>query len=342
MNFSLDLNTVWYLLVGVLLSGYAILDGFDLGVGTLYLFNKKEKERRLLLNAIGPVWDGNEVWLITGGGALFAAFPEVYATVFSGFYIAFMLLLFCLIFRATAIEFRSKLEMNWWKKVWDTSFSISSTVAALLVGVALGNIIAGIPLDQNHDFTGSFFSLLNPYAIIVGITTTILFALHGGLFAAVKTEDELQQRMAGYAKKLFWIVIFLYVIINIYTFTAFDRLTTNLLNRPYLFLILALNLYFLVGIYRQLKKTAFKRALLFSALNILSWFILFGLDHFPQLVYNTANPDNSLNIYNAASSSKTLTIMLIIAIIGFPLVLFYTTFIYKTFGGKVKLDSSSY
>ncbi len=342
MNFSPDLNTIWFFLIGILFSGYAILDGFDLGVGALYLFHKKDKERRLLLNAIGPLWDGNEVWLIVGGGALFAAFPEVYATVFSGFYLPFMLLLLCLIFRASAIEFRSKLDNNRWKKIWDTSFSVSSGVAALLFGVALGNIIKGIPLDQNHNFIGSFFSLLNPYALLVGIGTLVLFALHGALFAALKTEDALQNAMIQKAKRLFYAVVTFYIIINIYTFTAFERLTANLLNRPYLFLVVLLNLFFLFGIRRHLQKAAAKAAFLFSAFHILFWFLLFGLNHYPKLVYNTADTENSMNIYNSASSPKTLGIMLLIVAIGFPLVLIYSTFIYKSFAGKVKLDSSSY
>src|ERR1700722_16589641 len=139
---NLDLNLIWFVLVGILFTGYAILDGFDLGVGPLHLFTKKDEERRLMINSIGPVWDGNEVWLVTGGGALFAAFPNVYATVFSGFYLALMLLLAALIFRAVAIEFRSKQPMKWWRQMWDVSFSVGSILSALLIGVALGNIIA--------------------------------------------------------------------------------------------------------------------------------------------------------------------------------------------------------
>src|SRR5579864_6656713 len=161
MNY--DLNTIWFILVGILFTGYALLDGFDLGIGALHLFAKKDEERRLLLNAIGPVWDGNEVWLVTGGGALFAAFPNVYATVFSGFYLAFMLLLVALIFRAVAIEFRSKQPMKWWRTIWDVSFSVSSIVSSFLVGVAMGNIAWGIPLSADHEYAGTFLGLLKPF-----------------------------------------------------------------------------------------------------------------------------------------------------------------------------------
>ncbi|MGD8397109.1 MAG: cytochrome d ubiquinol oxidase subunit II, partial [Candidatus Eiseniibacteriota bacterium] len=156
MEFTWDLETIWYLLVGLLLTGYAILDGFDLGVGALHLLTRTDRERRIMLNSIGPVWDGNEVWLITGGGALFAAFPHVYATVFSGFYTAFMLLLIVLIFRAVAIEFRSKRESPGWRRAWDISFSVSSVVIALLAGVALGNIVWGVPVGADREFAGSF------------------------------------------------------------------------------------------------------------------------------------------------------------------------------------------
>ena len=152
----LDLNLIWYFLVGILLTGYAILDGFDMGVGALHLFTKTDRDRRIMLNAIGPVWDGNEVWLVTGGGALFAAFPDVYATVFSGFYMAFILLLVALIFRAVAIEFRGKQPMGWWHQVWDVSFSLSSIVSSLLIGVALGNLIWGVPIGPDKEFQGNF------------------------------------------------------------------------------------------------------------------------------------------------------------------------------------------
>ena len=170
MNFgSLDLNTTWFILIGVLFTGYAMLDGFDLGVGALHLLTKTDRERRIMLNAIGPVWDGNEVWLVTGGGALFAAFPNVYATVFSGFYLAFVLLLVALIFRAVAIEFRSKQPMHWWRQMWDVGFSVGSILSSLLIGVAMGNIAWGVPIDDRGEFSGTFLSLLGPYPLLIGV-----------------------------------------------------------------------------------------------------------------------------------------------------------------------------
>ena len=191
----MDYNLLWFVLVGVLFSGYAMLDGFDLGVGTLILGIKDDHERRMFYNAIGPVWDGNEVWLVTGGGALFAAFPAVYATVFSGFYLAFMLLLFALIFRAVAIEFRSKEPWDWWRRWWDRGFFAGSTSAALLIGVAMGNIVWGVPLDSRGEFAGTFLSLLHPYALLMGVTTVALFMMHGALYLHMKTEGTLQVRV---------------------------------------------------------------------------------------------------------------------------------------------------
>ncbi len=178
---TFDLNTIWFILVGILFTGYAMLDGFDLGIGALHLFTQDDSERRVMLNAIGPVWDGNEVWLVTGGGALFAAFPNVYATVFSGFYLALILLLASLIFRAVAIEFRSKQPMRWWRQMWDVGFSAGSLLSALLLGVALGNIAWGVPIDDRGEFAGTFLGLLKPYPVLVGVTTVALFMMHGAI-----------------------------------------------------------------------------------------------------------------------------------------------------------------
>ena len=197
MNFpaSLDLNAVWFVLVGVLFTGYALLDGFDLGVGALHLFTKTDEDRRIMLNAIGPVWDGNEVWLVTGGGALFAAFPIVYATVFSGFYFAFMLLLAALIFRAVAIEFRSKQPMRWWRQMWDCGFFGGSVLSGFLIGVAMGNIAWGVPIDARGEFAGTFLGLLHPYALLLGVTTVALFMMHGAIYVVMKTEGSLHDRL---------------------------------------------------------------------------------------------------------------------------------------------------
>jgi cytochrome bd ubiquinol oxidase subunit II len=337
-----DLNTVWFMLVGVLLTGYAILDGFDLGVGALHLFTKQDVERRTFINAIGPVWDGNEVWLVTGGGALFAAFPEVYATAFSGFYMALILLLFALIFRAVAIEFRSKQPMHWWRQMWDVSFSVSSIVSSLLIGVALGNIAVGIPLAGDHEFAGSFFGLLNPYALLVGITTVALFMMHGAIYLVLKTEGDLHNNLRRWVNNAIIFFIICYAATTAATLLYVPHMVETIKQAPWLFVLPLLNALAIANIPRELYHGRDMRAFLSSCAAIAALLTLFGIGMYPDLIFSNPNPANSLTIYNAASSAKTLEIMLIIAAMGVPLVLAYTASIYWIFRGKVKLDSSSY
>ncbi len=342
MEFSFDLNTIWFILIGVLLAGYAILDGFDLGVGALHLLTKEDKDRRIMINSIGPVWDGNEVWLITGGGALFAAFPDVYATVFSGFYVAFFLLLFVLIFRAVAIEFRSKREGKLWRQIWDASFSIASIVIALLAGVALGNIIQGIPIAANKEYLGNFWSLLNPYAILVGITTVALFMMHGAIYLTMKTEGPLHDRIRGWVNNTIIFFVISYITLTMATLIYIPHMVRHFHDYPYFFIIALLNMLAIANIPREIQRGRDFRAFLSSAASILALITLVAIGIFPNFVLSNPDPQNSLTIYNAASSHRTLEIMLIIAIIGIPFVLAYTTSIYYIFRGKVKLDETSY
>lgn len=342
MNFALDLNSVWFILIGILFAGYAMLDGFDLGTGALHLFTKTDQDRRIMLNAIGPVWDGNEVWLVTGGGALFAAFPEVYATSFSGFYIAMMLLLVGLIFRAVAIDFRSKQEMKWWRQLWDVSFSVSSILSSLLIGVALGNIARGIPLDARGEFIGNFFMLLNPYAIMVGITTVALFMMHGAIYLVMKTEGELQSRIRGWVNNTIIFFIICYVTTTMATLLYVPHMSANIKANPWLFVVPLLNMLAIANIPREIHHRREFRAFLSSCASMIALLALFGIGMYPNLILSNPEVANSLNIYNAASSDKTLGIMLIIAALGMPMVIAYTTSIYWIFRGKVKLDSTSY
>ncbi len=339
---AFDLNTIWFILIGVLFTGYAILDGFDLGVGALHLFTKTDVERRTFLNSIGPVWDGNEVWLVTAGGALFAAFPEVYATAFSGFYLALMLLLFCLIFRAVAIEFRSKQEMLWWRRLWDVSFTVSSVVASLLIGVALGNIAIGIPLDANHEYIGTFLGMLNPYALLVGFTTLALFMMHGAIYVVMKTEGGLHDKVRGWINNTIIFFIICYAITTMATLLYVPQMADVIKQHPILFIVPLLNMLAIANIPREIYHGRDWRAFLSSSCAILFLLALFGIGMFPNMIFSNPNPANSLNIYNAASSPKTLRIMLIIAALGVPAVLAYTASIYWIFRGKVKIDSSSY
>ncbi|MBI3123938.1 MAG: cytochrome d ubiquinol oxidase subunit II [Ignavibacteriales bacterium] len=342
MEFTFDLNTIWFILIGVLLSGYAILDGFDLGVGTLHLLIKNDNDRRVMINSIGPVWDGNEVWLVTGGGALFAAFPQVYATVFSGFYTAIILLLFSLIFRAIAIEFRSKQPMKWWRQTWDVSFSVSSILIAFLMGVALGNIITGIPLDADKEFAGSFLSLIKPYTVLVGITTVALFMMHGSIYVVMKTEGELQNKIRSWVNNTIIFFVICYVTTTMYTLIYYPHMVQHFKDAPILFSVAVLNMLAIANIPREIFHGREFRAFLSSCASIASLLALFAIGLFPNIVLSDPNPVNSLTIYNAASSQKTLGIMLTIAILGIPFVLAYTISIYWIFRGKVKLDSMSY
>ena len=338
----MDLNIIWFVLVGILLTGYAILDGFDLGVGALHLLVKDDNERRIMINSIGPVWDGNEVWLVTGGGALFAAFPIVYATVFSGFYSAFMILLFALIFRAIAIEFRSKQEMKWWRKMWDVSFSISSILIAFLMGVALGNIITGIPLDANQEFAGSFFSLITPYTVLVGITTVALFMMHGAIYVVMKTEGELQNKIRGWVNNTIIFFVICYVTTTMATLIYYPNMIEHFKTYPLLFIVALLNMLAIANIPREIYHGRNYMAFVSSCASIAALLAVFAIGLFPNIVTSNSALNNSLTIYNAASSQATLKIMLIIATIGFPFVLAYTISIHWIFRGKVKIDHMSY
>jgi cytochrome d ubiquinol oxidase subunit II len=337
-----DLNTIWFILVGVLFTGYAMLDGFDLGIGALHLFTKDDSERRVMLNAIGPVWDGNEVWLVTGGGALFAAFPNVYATVFSGFYLAFVLLLFALIFRAVAIEFRSKQPMRWWRQMWDISFSAGSIVSALLIGVAMGNIAQGVPIDAKGEFAGTFPGLLKPYPLLLGVTTVALFMMHGAIYGLMKTEGALHDKLRGWAMNCIIFFVICAAITTMATLLYVPHMADQVKTHPWLFSVALANMLCIANIPREYYHGRDWRAFLSSCGTMLMLMALFGIDQYPNLVYSQPNPENSLTIINAASSDKTLGIMLVIACIGVPIVIAYTVCIYWIFRGKVRMDRMSY
>ncbi len=340
---SLDLNTVWFALVGILFTGYVILDGFDLGVGVLHLFAvKRDEERRVFLNAIGPVWDGNEVWLVTGGGALFAAFPAVYATVFSGFYLAFMALLCALIFRAVAIEFRSKHPSPRWRAFWDAGFAGGSLFSSLLIGVAMGNIAWGVPLDARGEFAGSFLGLLNPYALLMGVTTVALFAMHGAIYLVLKTEGELEARVRRWVNPLIITFILCYVILTLATLLYVPHITGAFRREPWFFAIVIPVVLAIANIPREVSHGREFRAFLSSVAAMAGLMVIFGIGMYPHLVYSHPLPEHSLTAFNAASSRKTLGIMLTIALLGIPVVLAYSASIYWIFRGKVKLDRMSY
>ncbi len=342
--FSLEqMQVIWYIVFSCLLIGYAILDGFDLGVGMLHLFSREDRERRLMLNSIGPVWDGNEVWLVTAGGAMFAGFPEFYASFASAFYIPIMVLLGGLIFRAVAIEFRSKEPMAWWRWTWDILFAVASFVIAFGLGLAVGNLIEGIQLNERFIFTGSFFDFLHPYAILIGFMTAALFAMHGSIYLMMKTEGEFHEKMRPFVNPSIITFIVLYATATMATLIYYPHMVETIRERPIFFFIGVVNMLAIANIPREIHLGRDMRAFLSSSVNIICLLALYAIGLFPKLLRASNAPEtNSLTIYNASSSSLTLHILLLIAIIGIPLVIGYTTSIYYIFRGKVKLDAHSY
>lgn len=344
MNLTdLPLPTIWFILVGALFTGYVILDGFDLGVGVLHLFAAEtDEDRRIFLNAIGPVWDGNEVWLVTGGGALFAAFPAVYATVFSGFYLAFMALLCALIFRAVAIEFRSKHPSVRWRRFWDRGFALGSAGSALLIGVAMGNIAWGIPLDENGEFAGTFLGLLHPYALLMGVTTVMLFAMHGAIYLVLKTEGALQAQLRARINPLIIAFILCYALLTLATLLYVPHITEAFRREPWFFAIVVPVVLAVANIPREVNRGREFYAFLSSCAAMAGLMAIFGIGTYPYLVYSNPLPEHSLAAFNAASSPRTLAVMLTIALIGIPIVVAYSVSIYWIFRGKVRLTKMSY
>lgn len=338
----MDLNLLWFVLLGALLAGYAILDGFDLGVGILHPAARTDKERRVMINSIGPLWDGNEVWLVTFGGAMFAAFPNTYATVFSGFYAAFMLLLFALIFRAVSLEFRGKRESQVWRKFCDYSFFAASFLATFLFGVAAGNALIGMPVDARGVYTGGFFDLVRPYPILIGLLTVSFAIMHGAIYLYLKTEEELQQIVHRWMWRGFGLTLITYMLATIFTLALIPGVIQNFRQHPWSWMIVVLTVLAFANVPRAIFLGRPFYAFVSSSLTILALVFLFSFTLFPNLVVSSLSPDYSLTIYNSASSQKTLGIMAIIAMIGMPIVIAYTAFVYWTFRGKAKLGEHSY
>ncbi len=331
------LQVTWFMLIGVLLTGYAILDGFDLGVGFWHLFTKKEKHRQANLRSVGPVWDGNEVWLLTGGGAIFAAFPPVYACVFSGFYLAMMLVLLGLIFRAVSIEFRHQLDSRSWKRKWDLAFGLGSVLPALLYGVALGNVVRGLELDATGNYTAGFFALLNPYALLVGLTGLAMFVTHGGIWIAGKTSGQQNEQARAWASRSWvaWLVLFL--VVSGWSLAAHVQGSIVL---PLAAALVALAAMVVARHAVGVGNT--RRAFAASSLAIAGHLGAAGATLFPNMVPATNDPSLSLTIWNASSSQNTLTVMTVLAVLGMPIVLGYTAWVYRMFSGKVDLEGEEY
>ena len=338
----MDYASVWFVLIYVLFIGYIVLDGFDLGVGILHLFARNEEERRTGLTAIGPVWDGNEVWLITAGGALFAAFPPVYAVLTSGAYLAVVLFLLTLIFRGVSLEFRSKIEGVGWRHFWDNAFGLSSLLAALLLGVALGNIVQGFPIGMSGNIEGGLPMLLNLPALLFGIALVIWLTLHGAAYLMIKSEGPLFDRTASCIRPLGLAALLVFVFIAGMGWLQNWTVITSAVDRPGAWLAGLLTLISLGSIFFTGAKQLAGATFFISCLFIISSLSFLGSALYPILLLSRTSPEFSLTVLNGSSSPYTLKIMFIIACIGLPIVLIYTACIYRFFRGKVRLEESHY
>jgi cytochrome d ubiquinol oxidase subunit II len=329
----MELSTLWFILIGVLFTGFFVLEGFDYGVGILMPFlGKKDDERRQIINTIGPFWDANEVWLLTAGGAMFAAFPHWYATLFSGFYLALFLMLAALIVRGVAFEFRSKDKDPRWRSLWDWCIFGGSFVPALLWGVAMSNIVRGVPIDAKMQYVGGFFNLLNPYALLGGVAGLAVFTLHGAIFLALRTDGELRGRVEALANQLWPIVLAIgaaTVIASYFATDIFQRLGIN----PGIS-ALGAGAAFLAGGW-FLRQGRFGWAFAMTALTIALTVVTTFRGLFPRVMVSSLNPAWSLTVTNASSTPYTLTVMSIVALIFVPIVLIYQGWNYWVFRARV-------
>jgi cytochrome d ubiquinol oxidase subunit II len=330
----MDLNTIWFILIAVLYIGFFVLEGFDLGVGMLLPFiAKNDTDRRVVINTIGPHWDGNEVWLLTAGGATFAAFPMWYATLFSGFYLPLFLLLAALILRGVAFEFRSKDQNPKWRTFWDWSIFTGSLLTTLLLGVAFANLVRGVPIDADMNYVGGFFNLLNPYALLGGIATIAIFLLHGAIFLSMKAAGAVEEKARFAARRLWLPVVAIMLALLIATYLATD-IMNQLGIDPGLVPLIGMIAILLVGYFlrKNLNGWAFAMTSVGIAFAIVTMFQIM----YPRVMISSLNPAWSLTIYNASSTSYTLTVMTIVAIIFVPIVLIYQGWSYWVFRKRVE------
>lgn len=337
----LDLHVFWFVGLGVLLTVYAVLDGFDLGVGVLHLLARGDLERRFSINSIGPLWDGNEVWLVTFGGALFAGFPEAYASILSAFYLPFMFLLFFLIGRAVSIELRSKRDSFWWRAYWDWSFTTTSFLILLLFGILAGNLIAGVPIHDG-EIRVELLHLFRPYPLAVGVLAVLGASMHGAIFLHLKTEGAMQARAMTWSWRAFALFLAADLGVTIATLAFFPHATRNFRAHPAAWIAVAFHVLAIANIPRCLLAGRPARAFVSSCATIASLCFLFGMAMFPFFAFDTAEPLHGIDAWNAASSETTLGIMQVVAALGLPMVATYTGIVYWVFRGKVRLGENSY
>ncbi len=329
MNSLEAFQELWFILIVILFAGYSILDGFDLGIGALLpVFGKTKEQKDTLINSIGPVWDGNEVWLITAGGALFAAFPQAYATSFSGFYLAFMLVLFCLIFRAVSSEFRA--HSTRMPRFWEWTLTTGSLLAALLFGVALGNVVYGVPLDDRMEYAGTFFTLLRPIPLAFGFAGLTAVLLQGSTYTILKTEGDIQNR-AFRAASILAIVESIMILVF---FIAVVATVPGSYKNPAFIVGTVLAVLGIKGVGASVKKRNERAPFWESSTALAGLWIMVAAIHFPNLITAANDPALSITIRNASTSLLTLKIMAVIAIVGMPIVIAYSIFVYRVFKGK--------
>lgn len=336
------MNIVWFWTLAVMLTAYAVLDGYDLGVGALHLWLARgNEERRIALNAIGPVWNGNEVWLIAAGGMMVVSFPKVYAAGFSGFYLALMVVLWLLILRGVSIEFRGQIDHELWRAFWDAGFCIGSLLIALLLGVALGNVLRGLPIAADSYFQGTFTLLLNPYSLLTGILSLVVLGWHGSNYLRVKAEGALLARARRWSARLWWAAVLLVVAATAATLTLGPATGRNFRLHP---LSLVFPLLTLIGLIsgflcrRDHDRGGFRS----STAVIVGLLTSAATTAFPNLLASTLDPSYSLTVYNAASSPHALRASFIANMVGMIGVIVYSIYVHRTFAGKVQLRDHGY
>ena len=326
----MELSTVWFLLIAVLWTGYLVLEGFDFGVGMLLpVLGRNDTDRRVLINTVGPVWDGNEVWLLTAGGATFAAFPEWYATMFSGFYLPLLLILLALIVRVVAFEWRGKIDDDRWRRTADRALIVGSWVPAVLWGVAFGNLVRGVHLDADHQYVGTFLDLLNPFALLGGATTGLIFLTHGAVFLTLKTDGDVRRRAGALAARL---AVLTLVVAG--TFAVWSQVTYSV---PWTWAATAVAATALVGLVLTTRARREGWAFVSSAVAIVAAVVLIFGSMYPD-VMPALDPQYSLTVQEASSTDYTLTVMTWVAVVLTPLVLLYQGWTYWVFRRRISAE----
>lgn len=333
---------IWYCFIGFGVIMYLVLDGFDLGVGCLIFTQKRDEDRRILYNAIGPFWDGNEVWLIVIAGSLLAGFPIFYASLFASFYIPTMVLLASIIFRAISIEFRSKIVHKKWRTFWDINFFLSSLVLSFIGGLFFANLLIGIPIDNNFEFVGGFSDFISIFSVGVGLFAITVFLMQGSIFLLFKTEGELHQRVQKIAKFCSLLFLLSYIAISLYIYITFPIIFDNIFSNPFLIIIPALQVICSILTIILVHKNKSGLSFIFSSLCVAGLVFLYSLGTFPYLLRSSLTDVDGITYLNAAVETQTYWVIFIVAVCGIPCIAGYSIWLYRLFRGKVKLHSGSY